>query len=338
MGTFRSNGLCLQLAANFLRRSELPAFSVALVAVRILVTGITGAIGSRLAPRLVSDGHQVRGLSRRPNLLATAGIEVVQADVVTGAGLEQAMREIDVAYFLIHSMESGADRPFAALEQQAAANFAAAAQQAGVRRTIYLGGLIPNEVNPSPHLASRLAVEERLLNATPEAVAFRASIVIGATSRSFRFLVRLIERMPILIVPGWHGNRTAPIDERDVTSFLAAAAATQVLSDRESLDIGGPEVLSYGALIERIRDQMLVSRPVLRVPQLTLTPIASRVSSVIASEEYALIGPLMEGLDTDLLARDDRAAAMLGIRRHSLDAAIERALREWERVEPLRAR
>ena len=111
---------------------------------------------------------------------------------------------------------------------------------AGVRRVVYLGGLVPATAPPSPHLASRLEVEEALLAAAPEAVALRASIVIGARSRSFRFLVRLVERIPVMPLPDWRENRTAPIDARDVTAFLLAAGTSDVVDGPLSLDIGGP--------------------------------------------------------------------------------------------------
>jgi hypothetical protein len=122
-----------------------------------------------------------------------------------------------------------------------------------------------------------------------------------------------------------------------VIEYLARAATSDRVAGM-SLDIAGPDVVTYQELIERIRDEMLVGRPVLGIPYFTVTPIASRVSALIAGEEYELIGPLMEGLGTDLLARDSRAAELLGVRRHRLTAAIERALREWESVEPLKAR
>lgn len=187
------------------------------------------------------------------------------------------------------------------------------------------------------HLRSRLAVEQVLLEATPCSVAFRASIVIGARSRSFRFLVRLVERLPVLVVPGWGENRTSPVDERDAIELLARAATSEQVCG-QSLDIRGAEVVSYGELIERIRDLMLVGRPTIGLGHLTVTPIASRVAAVIAGEQHELIGPLMESLGTDLLPRDDRTAELLGVRLHSLDAAIERSLRNWEAVESLRAR
>jgi uncharacterized protein YbjT (DUF2867 family) len=302
----------------------------------VLVTGISGYIGSRLAPRLQRDGHSVRGFSRNPSRVEL-DIPVVAGDAVSGVGLDRALDGIDLAYFLIHSLEPSADGVFQVRERAAAENFARAARAAGLERVVYLGGPIPADGQASAHLSSRLEVEQVLLTATPCSVALRASIVIGARSRSFRFLVRLIERMPILLVPAWRTHRTRPIDERDVIELLARSATNDSVCGA-SLDAGGPDVVSYGELIDKIRDHMLVSRPTIAFDRLTLTPIASRISAVIAGEEHALIGPLMEGLEQDLLPRDDRAAELLGVRLHSLDAAIERALREWEATEQLAAR
>jgi nucleoside-diphosphate-sugar epimerase len=264
-------------------------------------------------------------------------IPVVTADVVSGCALQNALEGIDVAYYLIHSMEASADGQFDRLERQGAENFARAARNAGVERVIYLGGLVPSGGPRSKHLASRLEVENTLLGATSSSVAFRASIVIGARSASFRFLVRLVERLPVLILPGWHTHRTSPVDERDMIEMLARAATSDAVAG-QSLDVGGRDVVTYGELIDRIRDLMLVGRPTLSFSTLTVTPIASRISSVIAGEDHALIGPLMESLGDDLLPRDDRTASLLGVRLHSLDAAIERSLREWETFEKLAAR
>jgi len=310
----------------------------------VLVTGITGFVGSRLAPRLERDGHAVRGFSRRPPATAS-GIPIIVGDAVSGAGLAEAMDDIDVAYFLMHSMEpvasiasrDGNAGAFGARERAAAENFAREARAAGVKRVIYLGGLVPAEGPVSAHLTSRLAVEEILLSSAPCAVAFRASIVIGARSRSFRFLVRLVERLPVLAVPAWRTHVTAPIDERDVTEILARAVSNEDACG-QSLDLGGPDIVTYGELIDRIGEHLLLSRPTISFKRLTLTPIASRVSALIAGERHELIGPLMESLDQDLLPRDNRAVQLLGVRLHSLDAAIEHALAEWEATERLAAR
>lgn len=305
----------------------------------ILITGITGYVGSRVAARLAADGHNLRGFSRRPTTLTISAREVpVQTgDAVTGAGLDRALEGIDVAYYLMHSLEPSADGPFASHEGRAAENFARAAQAAGTKRIIYLGGLAPHGSVVSPHLASRLAVERILLEAVPCTVALRTSIVIGAGSRSFRLLVRLVERMPVLPLPAWHANRTSPIDERDMVEILARAATADGLCGR-SLDAGGSEELSYGELIERIRDLLIVSRPTIPFKRLAATPIVSRIAAVISGEDHALLGPLMESLETDLLPGEDDAGRMLGVGLHSLDAAIEHALREWEATEPLAAR
>jgi uncharacterized protein YbjT (DUF2867 family) len=304
---------------------------------RILLTGVTGYIGSVLAPRLERAGHDVVGFARHPPTESAGGLTILQGDAVSGHGLEAAIDGADVAYFLIHSMETSSNGPFSLRETAAAENFARAARQAGVERIVYLGGLVPEGVPLSPHLSSRLEVERILHDAVPCAVALRASIVIGARSRSFRFLVRLVERLPVLPVPGWGGHRTAPIDERDIVELLARAAEIDAVCG-QSLDAGGADVVSYRGLIERIRDLMMVGRPTVGLHRLTVTPIASRIASLIAGEDHALIGPLMESLESDLLPRDSRASELLGVRRHSLNAAIEHALREWESREPLAAR
>ncbi len=161
--------------------------------------------------------------------------------------------------------------------------------------------------------------------------------MIGARSRSFRFLVRIVERLPLLALPAWRIHRTQPIDERDVVELLARTATSEAVAGR-TLDVAGPDVVSYGELIERIRDLMLVRRPVLRFDPPTTGGIASRVAAAIAGERHELIGPLMAGLSSDLLPRDDTAARLLGVRLHPLDAAIEHALATWEREEPLAAR
>ncbi|MGI8579008.1 MAG: NAD(P)H-binding protein [Solirubrobacteraceae bacterium] len=302
-----------------------------------LVTGISGYVGAALAPRLQREGHLVRGFARDPSRVTVSGIPVVRGDAVTGAGLDEAMDGVDVAYYLIHAMEASADGPFADREQRATENFVQAAHAAGVGRIVYLGGLVPGGAAASPHLASRLAVEESLLEGVPGSIALRASIVIGARSRSFRFLVRLIERLPLIALPGWRDNRTQPVDGRDVLAYLVRSAELPAGSGG-SFDIAGPDVVSYGELIELIRDAMLVGRPALSLGRLTVTPLASRVAALVAGESPELIGPLMEGLEHDLLPRDERAAEHFGVRPHSLQSAVERALRDWEAHEELAAR
>jgi len=303
---------------------------------RTLVTGVSGYVGAELAGRLRADGHAVRGFARDPARVAVAVDELVVGDVTTGAGLDAALDGIDVAYYLIHSME-GTHGAFAEVERASAHRFAAAAERAGLRRVVYLGGIVPGDAALSRHLGSRLAVEHALLDAVPEGIALRASIVIGARSRSFRFLVRLIERLPVLALPAWRTNRTAPIDGRDVLAFLARAATARADVAGRSWDVGGPDVMSYADMIARIADALMVRRPALELG-VTLTPVASVVAAAVAGEDPALIGPLMESLEHDLLPRDGDAADAFGVRLHGFDAAVERALRDWERDEELAAR
>jgi uncharacterized protein YbjT (DUF2867 family) len=302
-----------------------------------LVTGASGFVGSSLIPRLLEAGYDVRAFARNPSRVL-ADVPVVAGDVITGAGLDEALAGVEVAYYLIHSMEPAADHAaFDARERVSAENFVAAARRAGVQRIVYLGGLVPAHKKPSLHLSSRLEVERILLSCAPEAVALRASIVIGARSRSFRFLVRLVERLPVMAIPGWHHYRTQPIDERDVLEYLVRAGTSDAVDGRLSVDIAGPDILRYGEMIERIRELMLLRRPALRLG-FTLTPVASVVAAAIAGEDHALIGPLMEGLTTDLLPRNDHATKLFGVRLHRFDAAVEHALRRWEAVEELAAR
>jgi len=315
---------------------------------RILVTGASGFVGSLLVPRLLSEGHEVRALARDPARV-TEDVEVLRGDAISGDGLERALHRVDVAYYLIHSMErppaKSSERPsagpaiqgsFAERERIAAENFAGAAARAGIARIVYLGGPLPGDRAASPHLASREQVQRILLEAVPSSVALRASIVIGARSRSFRFLVRLVERLPVLTLPAWRSFRTQPIDERDVIELLTAAASATAVAGR-SLDVGGPDILTYGEMISRIADLMLVRRPVLGLGA-NITPVAARIAAAIAAEDPELILPLMESLQGDLLGADDHAAELLGVELHSFDSAVEHALGAWEQSEPLAAR
>ena len=199
---------------------------------RILLTGISGFAGSALLPRVLEQGHEVCALARDrsrvelalPSDVGIADIELVIGDTLTGANVLGAMRDVEVAYYLIHSMEPSSGGmggiSFSARERASAETFAQAAQAAGVGRIVYLGGLLPREgdtvvkggvqatartsqLGASAHLSSRHAVERILLDAVPDSISLRASVVIGARSRSFRFLVRLVERMPVLALPAW---------------------------------------------------------------------------------------------------------------------------------------
>ena len=304
-----------------------------------LVTGATGYVGGRLARRLAGEGRAVRGLSRDPARVDALGdgIEGVAGDAVSGEGLERALEGCDTAYYLVHSMEPVAgDGDFGSRDRRAAENFATAAQAAGVERIVYLGGIAPPGT-ASPHLSSRLEVEEILLAGVPGSTALRASIVIGAGSASFRVLVRLVERLRVLPLPAWRDNLTQPIDERDVLDYLALTPSTPSAAGR-SLDAVGPDVLSYGAMIEQIAAAMGVGRVPLGFAR-SLTAPASAIVSAVTEQPLELVRPLMASLETDLLPRDPgETAALYGRRPRSFERAVEHALGEWEAAERLGAR
>jgi len=304
-----------------------------------LVTGATGYVGGRLIERLRAEGRPVRALARDPSRLPeTPGVEVVKGDLLADSGLERALEGCSTAYYLVHSMEpaAGADNGFSDRDRRAAENFARAARAAGVLRAVYLGGIVPTEAEPSPHLGSRLEVERILLEELPRSTALRASILIGARSSSFRILVRLVERLRILPFPAWREHRTQPIDERDAVEYLARTPLTPEAEGR-SLDIAGPDLMSYGRMIERIADLMGVGRTPVRVGA-NVTSVASVVVSALSEQPLELVRPLMYSLEHDLLPRDDEARRIYGFPTRSFDRAVEHALREWESLEPLAAR
>jgi uncharacterized protein YbjT (DUF2867 family) len=303
---------------------------------RILITGPSGAVGDALA-RSLDGSHELRGLARDPARVADGlPLELMGGDVLSGAGLERALEGVEVAYYLIHSMEPAASESFALRDRLAAQQFAAAAARAGVRRIVYLGGLRQLEGRRSVHLASRGEVERILLDGVADSVALRASLVIGARSRSFRAIVRLIERLPVVPLPPWRRYRTQPIDQRDAIAYLVAAASAPAAGGG-GFDIAGPEVLSYGAVIERITTMLILARPTIRVP-VALGAIASAIAARVSGEPHELLAPLMGSLSGDLLADDAAARAAFGVPLHGFDAAVEHALHQWEALEPLRAR
>ena len=270
-----------------------------------LIVGATGYVGSLLTGALVLEGRAVRALSRRPPKLESGSpVEAVRGDVLKDEGLDAALEGCDVAYYLVHSMEAGATS-FEARDRQAARNFVAACLRAGVNRVVYLGGIEPRGAL-SPHMRSRLEVERILMAGLSGATGLRASIIIGAGSPSFRLMVRLIERIPVLPLPPWRERRTQPIAERDVVECLARAPLIEATAGR-SIDIVGPDVLTYAAILEGIATELAIDRPGLELPMFT-APAFAAVASRIAGADVDLVRALMGSLNTDVLPRSERAA------------------------------
>ena len=295
----------------------------------VLVTGASGFVGSTLIPRLLEDDHRVRAFVRDASHFDRDDVEVVEGDAESGDGLVEAMAGVDVVFFLIHSMEGSEE--FGETEHKTAQNAVDAARQQGVRRVVYLGGIVPEEdsAGGSEHLESRREVEQQLLDGFPEGVALRASMLIGAGSRSFAFLASIVERMPVLALPAWQKHKTAPIDARDAIEYLARAAAVELEDGaNETYDIGGPEVMTYGDMVKRIAElDGEGGKRSFAVP-VSITPVAARVASAIAGEDAALIKPLMESLEYDLIPDDAAARDRFRVEPRAFADSVRWALEE----------
>jgi uncharacterized protein YbjT (DUF2867 family) len=268
----------------------------------IAVAGATGYIGGLLCEQLREGGDEVRALARSPERagrLTELGCDVREADVLDRSSLDKALDGVDVAYYLVHSMGRGADGDFAARDRQGAENYAAAADAGGVKRIVYLGGLGEG----SEHLSSRHSTAEAL-RAGPVPVAYlRAAAVIGAGSESFRTVFYLVRRLPVMVTPRWVTTRTQPIAVADAVAFLADARDLALPLDRE-LQIGGPDVTTYGGMIDELA-RVQGRRPPLRLTVPVLTPALSSLwIGLVTPVDSGVARPLIEGLSTETIVTD----------------------------------
>lgn len=293
---------------------------------QILVAGATGYIGRQLVPRLLAAGHMVRALARDPRRARghlPVSVVIVAGDVLVPATLAPALAGVEVAYYLVHSMEAG-DFSFEERDRAAARTFGQAAQAAGVGRIIYLGGLGDPRSDLSAHLRSRQEVGAVLADAGVPVTEFRAGIIIGAGSASFEMLRELTERLPFMLCPRWVTSPIQPIAVADVLSYLVACLAVPTTSDRV-LEIGGPEVLTYQAMMERFARLRGLRRFILRVP--VLTPrLSSYWVDLVTSIPAAVARPLVEGLRSAVVVRDPAVRALLPLPLTPFDAAVRAAL------------
>ena len=295
---------------------------------RSLVTGATGYIGGRLAPRLLDEGHQVRCLTRGPGRLRDVPwgdrVEVVEGDLSDPASLATAFDGVDVAYFLVHSL----GRPdFEELDRQAAANFATAARAAGVARIVYLGGPEPPAAErPSAHLRSRAEVGHILLASGVPTAVLRAPVIIGSGSASFEMLRYLTERLPVMVTPRWVRNRIQPIAVRDVLRYLVAAATLPADVNR-GFDIGGADVLTYAEMMQRYSRVAGLRRRVI-LPLRPLSPwLSAHWVGVVTPVPNAIARPLVASLIHEAVAHEhDIARYVPDDDRLGFDEAVRRAL------------
>jgi uncharacterized protein YbjT (DUF2867 family) len=299
---------------------------------RCLVTGASGYIGGRLVPELLTAGYPVRCMARDPGKLSdrpwSGDIEIAAADVMDGAAVRRALDGADVAYYLIHSLGTGPS--FEQRDRDAARTFAGAARDAGVKRIVYLGGMISGEAGGlSPHLRSRGEVGDILLDSGVPTAALQAAVIIGSGSASFEMLRYLTERLPAMVTPRWVETRIQPIAVRDVLRYLAGSAALPADVSRR-FDIGGPDILTYADMMRRY-SAVAGLRPRVLIPVPLLTPrLSSLWVGLVTPVPGGLAMPLVESLRNEVVCGEHDIAAWVpdppdGLL--PLDEAIALALR-----------
>lgn len=264
----------------------------------------------------------VRAMSRAEEL-GEAGCELREGDVELPDSLEGVGRGARVAYYLVHAMAGG--KGFQRRERDGALNFARMAKREGIERVVYLGGLGDERV--SEHLRSRHETALTLARHGPPLTYFRAAMVVGPESESYRALRYLVERLPVMIAPAWLRTRTQPIGVDDVVAYLSRAPAVEESRGRE-VQIGGPDVLSYGDMLDRMA-LALGKRPRLRIPVPLLTPwLSSLWLGLVTPVDTNVARPLVEGLLTATVVTDPSGAEPFGLDPAQFDQTLRRALRE----------
>jgi uncharacterized protein YbjT (DUF2867 family)/uncharacterized protein YndB with AHSA1/START domain len=314
----------------------------------VLVTGATGYIGGRLVPRLLEAGHRVRCLAREPRKLdgrpwaGEAGVEVVAGDASDPASLRPALAGCGAAFYLVHSMIAAGDA-YAERDRDMARCFAAAAGEAGLERIVYLGGLGELGEGLSEHLASRREVETILASGRTPVTVLRAAMIIGSGSASFEILRYLVERLPVMVTPRWVATESQPIAVRNVLEYLVDCLAVPATAGR-TLDIGGPDVLSYRELMGIMAEERGLRRRVV-IPVPVLTPkLSSLWIHLVTPVSHRIARPLAEGLRNRVVCRDDEAQRLMPQRlltvREAIRAALDRVAHEdvptsWSMAGPL---
>ena len=278
---------------------------------RILVTGATGYVGGRLVPRLLAAGRAVRCLARDPERLGgrpwADSVEIVRGNVMDPGSLPAVLQGVEVAYYLIHSMQAEAD--FRRLNQEAARHFALAAKKAGVRRIVYLGGLGDPDAELSPHSRSRQETGEALRSAGVPVTELRAAVIVGSGSLSFEMIRALTERLPVMVCPRWVFTRTQLIAIDNVLDYLTACLEKPETAGR-TLEIGGADILTYGQMMQGYARERGLRRWLIPVPVLTRR-LSSYWLHLVTPVEAGVGRHLIESLHNEVLVRDPQARQLL---------------------------
>ena len=302
---------------------------------RVLVLGATGFVGRALVAELLKRKVKVRVLARSrakvsslfPNI---RDIEVVEGDVLANKGLLDALRGIHTAFYLIHSLGGQSlfkNTEFAAQDRTAAINFVKAADNAGLKRVIYLGGLGEEGVGLSEHLSSRAEVGKILASGTAAATILRAAVIIGAGGASFEMLRHLVERLPVMVCPRWIETRIQPIALKDVIGYLVGSLFNATAAG-QTFDIGGPEILTYKEMMQEYAAACgLARRLIVVVP--FLTPLLSAYwVDLMTPIPSGIAHPLIEGMKNEVICRDNRIDEYVAISKTSFREAVRAAVSE----------
>ena len=300
---------------------------------KVLLTGATGYIGKRLLPVLVEAGHHVVCAVRDavrfdPQPTLRPHISVIEVDLLDASTLDNIPRDIDGAYYLVHSMSSSGD--FQSMEHRCAIHFREALDDTEARHVVYLSGMV-NEDELSDHLQSRLVVENELGKGRYHLTTLRAGIVIGSGSASFEIIRDLVEKLPVMVAPRWLETRCQPIAITDVIAYLSRTLFEPATFDA-NFDIGGPDVLTYKEMLIVFAETRGLNRTVLVVP--VMTPrLSSYWLYFVTSTTYSLAVSLVDSMKVQVVRRDDAIDHLLGIEPISYREALERAFQKIERNE-----
>ena len=288
---------------------------------KVAVFGATGVVGSALLPVLAAE-HEVVAVSRRPRS-AKNGLTWVVADATDAASVGEVLAGAQVAYYLVHSLGS---RDFEELDMAAARTMAQEAEAAGLRQLIYLGGLGEEGDELSPHLRSRVETGRALASGAVPVTTLRAAVVVGRGSAAFETVIALVDRLPAMIAPRWVSTPTQPIALADTVRYLAGVAGREEAFG-ETYDVGGPDVMTYREMIERIARLRGKRRLIVEVP--ILTPFLSSLWLHLVTPVSASVArPLVEGLRNPTVVQDERIRELVPIRLTPFDEAAGDALRE----------